>query len=269
MNTQKFSNENGSYPVSTRTFELLQEDIHLALNSLARVAGIRYAIIRMPTQAGNYEDGLCIFDYEVMPLHGRALNSSYRYIQVTSSVETVTAARTYTDIRTVRYATYGAYTSGAVDISSFTIIQDSHTLLGLYNRITTVRTELLAEIGSLAGTPVGGMIDWVCPDIGSQDRYVFGYYYPASVFPAGFLPVGKLLVRHEDAAAYIASFDDLLTDGSTIEWANGGESVAIGTSAGTEWGYVYISEVSTPSGVIKFPNPGQFGSNGYGPLIHV
>ena len=89
MSTQQFSNSSGSFPVSTRTFDILQEDIHLALNTIAKMVGMQYAILKTPTAGNNYNDGLCIFNYEVMPLKGDLTNNNF--IELVSTTETIAA----------------------------------------------------------------------------------------------------------------------------------------------------------------------------------
>lgn len=123
MNTQQFENEQGSYPVSTRTFSILQDELKTAFEAIARLVGERYLVLREPTADGSYQDGLCIFDYEVMPLTGNP-NSNYyqKGIHLNTTTEDIVAnGQTYAGARTFHSASYtgGAGTNGVIAIGNF------------------------------------------------------------------------------------------------------------------------------------------------------
>lgn len=157
MDLQNFINQAGRYPVSTETFDFIQNQI-LLLQQLTALAADNI-IIREPN---GDTPGLCIINGELLPLTGETDNR----IQILQTTEDITAgAETFRQARTLRVARYndsqGVYRAGL------------HTL----ENIDAMRTRLSNEMLGLRrnAVPKGTIIDWC------------GTFNAASI-PYGWLP---------------------------------------------------------------------------------
>lgn len=154
MNTQHYTdNGHHKFPVTTETFEFIQEQIKLVYG-LASLGGQNIII---SDQTGD-TPGLCVVGGELMPLMGVANT----HIEVIVENETVSiAAEDFEDIvRTKRYAVYVAgAASGRYAVSQFTRVKD----------IATLQQHQL---------PKGSVIDW------------YGECLCANI-PYGYVPCGK------------------------------------------------------------------------------
>lgn len=119
MNTQKFKdNGNFKFPVSTDTFDFMQKQILLA-SELSALAGGN-VIIKPST---NSEDGICIYNGELMPLKKQADT----HIILVTNTESISAnGETFSDVRTVRYAEYA--NAGGVPATNFWTLSNLQTL---------------------------------------------------------------------------------------------------------------------------------------------
>lgn len=119
MNTQKFKdNGNFKFPVSTDTFDFMQKQILLA-SELSALAGGN-VIIKPST---NSEDGICIYNGELMPLKKQADT----HIILVNNTESITAnGENFPDVRTVRYAEYA--NAGGVPATNFWTLSNLQTL---------------------------------------------------------------------------------------------------------------------------------------------
>ena len=119
MDVLNFINRQGKYPLATETFQALQDNTALAA-SLARLIGMRYAIIQQPTANA---DGIAIFDYEPMPLKANPQPEEQADVVhlVTTSIdadidgETITVRQT----RYCHYAAQNAYSGADTPVSQF------------------------------------------------------------------------------------------------------------------------------------------------------
>ena len=119
MNTQKFKdNGNFKFPVSTDTFDFMQKQILLA-SELSALAGGN-VIIKPST---NSEDGICIYNGELMPLKKQADT----HIILVNNIESITAnGENFPDVRSVRYAEYT--NAGGVPATNFWTLSNLQTL---------------------------------------------------------------------------------------------------------------------------------------------
>ena len=150
MNKQNFKNGNAMFPISTDALDFMQEQT-LLVAQLTALAGSR-VIIRKPT---NGQDGLCIFDGELLPLTGATTGT---HIQIAETTTDITArGTTYKDARVVRQA---VYTDGdGESVETFVVLD---TMLTLKNSIANLNSALESEKSMRAqhDVPKGTIIDW-------------------------------------------------------------------------------------------------------------
>lgn len=131
MNYQNFKNGQAKFPVSTETFDFMQEQI-LLVTRLAEAIGAN-VIIKQPTLSSSPStpgsDGLIIVNGELLPFkwgHGNTIVVCETSEDITAGTQTFVAARTR------RWAQHGL---GGIPLSNFTTLQD---MVQLMSRISTI-----------------------------------------------------------------------------------------------------------------------------------
>lgn len=109
MNTANYKNRNNKYPVSTDTFDFIQEQIKLIYH-LSDLYGQNFIL---QAQSGA-ADGIVVVNGEVMPLQS---GSSASYITVYETYEDVTAGGQ--DFEKARIRRYAAYTAAGYGANSY------------------------------------------------------------------------------------------------------------------------------------------------------
>lgn len=169
MNRQKFKeNGNNKFPVSTDTFDFMQEQILLA-SELSALAG-GYVIIKQSTASS---DGLCIYNGELMPLK----KSPDAYIVQRTATESITAnGETFRNVRTIKYAEYvAAGGRAATTFWSLTNLQTLKSQLDAAAQHHVPTGAIMMWSGSIANIPTGWAL---CngqngtPDL--QGRFIVG-----------------------------------------------------------------------------------------------
>lgn len=131
MDKQNFMNGLNKFPVSTETFNFMQEQIYLVAR-FAEAIGAN-VIITPPIASA---DGLVIVDGELLPLkngHGTGIIVTETFDDVTAGTQTFERARTK---RCARYAL------GGTPLSSFTTLQNMVQLMG---RILAIENSYITE----------------------------------------------------------------------------------------------------------------------------
>ena len=172
MNKQNFKNGNAMFPISTDALDFMQEQT-LLVAQLTALAGSR-VIIRKPTSG---QDGLCIFDGELLPLTGVATGTHIQIAETTTDI--IARGTTYKDARVVRQA---VYTDGdGESVETFEVLD---TMLTLKNSIANLNSALESEKSMRAqhDVPKGTIIDWYGACMCSQ-------------VPYGWIPCGAFFKR--------------------------------------------------------------------------
>lgn len=169
MNTQKFKeNGNNKFPVSTDTFDFMQEQILLA-SKLSALAG-GYVIIKQSTASS---DGLCIYNGELMPLK----KSPDAYIVQRTETESITAnGETFWNVRTIKYAEYVA--AGGRPATSFWSLTNLQTLKSQLDAAAQHHVPtgaIMMWSGSIANIPTGwALCDGQNGTPNLQGRFIVG-----------------------------------------------------------------------------------------------
>lgn len=169
MNTQKFKeNGNNKFPVSTDTFDFMQEQILLA-SKLSALAG-GYVIIKQSTASS---DGLCIYNGELMPLK----KSPDAHIVLRTVTESITAnGETFRNVRTIKYAEYVA--AGGRPATSFWSLTNLQTLKSQLDAAAQHHVPtgaIMMWSGSIANIPTGwALCDGQNGTPNLQGRFIVG-----------------------------------------------------------------------------------------------
>lgn len=222
MNRQNFKNGLSKFPVSTDTFDFMQEQIYLVAR-FAEAMGAN-VIIKLPTAD---TDGLVIVDGELLPFK-KGFNPK-PCIGIAEERPVINAGeQTFEDTRIVRYARYDV---SGTPLSSFTTLQSMVQLMGRIAAIennyvaqaafATVVDSLLSDIAT-ANVRIDGLDTrvtnlentYVTQDFMSQvvdvitahlvpKRAVISWYHSGvtltpSDLPAGFVPCGRFVTHPND-----------------------------------------------------------------------
>lgn len=104
MNKATYKNNNQSYPISTDSFDFMQQQIMLVHN-IAKLGGVNY-ILSQPTPAS---DGIIVINTEMLPLKYNANAASLARIEIVEEPVSIEAQNnTYPQARIIRYAQYCA-----------------------------------------------------------------------------------------------------------------------------------------------------------------
>lgn len=120
MDIANYLNDQGSYPVSAETFDFIQEQIKFVAQLTSSLG--KYVIIK---DSGGSENGLVIFDDELLPLVGDKDNNDY--ITIREKVVSITAkGTTYEDARKTRTAEYTPTANGekSKHVSDFEVVNE-------------------------------------------------------------------------------------------------------------------------------------------------
>lgn len=138
MNYQNFKNGQAKFPVSTETFDFMQEQIFLVAR-LAEAIGAN-VIIKQPTLSSSPStpgsDGLIIVNGELLPFkwgHGNTIVVCETSEDITAGTQTFVAARTR------RWAQHGL---GGIPLSNFTTLQD---MVQLMSRIAAIENNYMTS----------------------------------------------------------------------------------------------------------------------------
>lgn len=104
MNKATYKNNNQSYPISTDSFDFMQQQIMLVHN-IAKLGGVNY-ILSQPTPSS---DGIIVINTEMLPLKYNANAASLARIEIVEESVSIEAQNnTYPQARIIRYAQYCA-----------------------------------------------------------------------------------------------------------------------------------------------------------------
>lgn len=166
MNTQKFKNNGHSkFPISTDTFDFMQEQIKL-LHDLTSIIGGKYVIISMPSGT---TPGLVVFNGELMPLTGgvnQYITAYETYESVTFKEETIQKARIIHKAR---------FTSSRENSTSYPFSEFSYLK-------TNSQLAIAIESAEQHLTPKGTVIDWYGE--ASFDNIPYGWIPCGGFFPS-------------------------------------------------------------------------------------
>ena len=166
MNTQKFKNDQGKFPLTTDSLDFIQEQIKLVYG-LTNLAG-QFIIIREPS---GIIPGLVIVNGELLPLTGSKSNKTTKIIvsQIDKTITVGDGTEFNGNVRTERMATYvsdtrsiggvigginigsrvvSAPSTGEYALSKFTVLKNIQTLM---NELEDAKKHLM---------PKGTIIDW-------------------------------------------------------------------------------------------------------------
>ena len=176
MDRQNFKNANGMFPVTTETFDFMQEQI-LMLGNLARMAG-QNMIVQAPqllygNGASSEVPGLVIIADELMPLRvGDGLNAPYVEI-VEESEDIMVNETSFSPLRTRRYARFTNTETQYPTDSFLPALITNKILMDAITRQAQTITELQQHT-----MPKGTIIDWYPSEsvsLEEPDDYPYGY----------------------------------------------------------------------------------------------
>ncbi len=153
MNTAAYKNAHNRYPVSTDTLDFIQEQIKLPYEALDLLVGDNHCILKQPTTS---EDGLMMFNHELMPLRwGNGTQSSF--ILLITNEHAITVQNTvFNNARTERYAQYVVTESESTVAVSEVLTLDS--LREMKSTISDLNTQL--SVAMNAAIPIGMIMMW-------------------------------------------------------------------------------------------------------------
>lgn len=201
----------GLFPLSIQSLDFIQQQI-VFLQNLTRIAGDNY-IIKQPTKS---EDGLVVFDGELLPLKYGVANG--RYICIRETRENITAdGITYKNARITHVAGYSNSSAGyfkSKPASTFATLKTNQTLAYALQNYSGIQSVLASKLNAytlanVTKAQLDGLKDNAvvnCPKGGLKlngaDEYSIQVYKHSkdNITQIQVLPNGHRYVRYWDTA---------------------------------------------------------------------